>query len=326
MALSWPLAAWVQPAPSQDTELLNQLMVSNLTAHSKPQMMAESAWPKGIIDAVAISGPWLVWTDQSRLPNSLTQPVLWHLLARNLKTGQQQTLAESAQIGDQQPPVPRVSGDLVAWEQYNGLQARTSNILLANLRTGAKQTLVAERHLGPMSLAGPRMSYVLYDFAKDGQSYSVKLMSMNTKTRVVTPFPEVGKVNTVTSYDAITAWQVYNSNGATALAVASHPGASACRATSNADSILVAGAGYIAFLRGDRVMVIPSEAQTGKAVVASHSPILTSGGLAADGLHLAWLQRERGNRTDLVVAQVTVSGRATATSCQPIPGPTATGV
>lgn len=72
------------------------------------RVVADSAWPDGLINWVAGAGDWIAWVDQSARQSDAQPFVLWAVHAQNMATGEEVILATNGDLPD--PFVPVVHG------------------------------------------------------------------------------------------------------------------------------------------------------------------------------------------------------------------------
>ena len=104
------------PTGERGVDTWNTVTVVDPSA-GKSRKVARSAWRGGLINWIATTGQWVVYTDQSAEQGDADPSVLWRVHAVNLATGRQRTLASSGRT--RTPFIPRVGAQegVVYWTQ-----------------------------------------------------------------------------------------------------------------------------------------------------------------------------------------------------------------
>ncbi|WGL52422.1 hypothetical protein P5P86_01015 [Nocardioides sp. BP30] len=79
--------------------------------------VAKSAWPNGFVNWVGVSGPWVLYVDQSRLQDDSHMNVLWKIKAVNVVTGDRRTVASNGAKPDPWVPYLGSTEQGITWTQ-----------------------------------------------------------------------------------------------------------------------------------------------------------------------------------------------------------------
>jgi len=84
--------------------------------------VAKSAWPAGFINWVGVSGPWVLYVDQSRLQDDSHMDVLWRIDAVDVLTGNRRTVASNGTTPDPWVPYLDSTDQGITWTQASKSQ------------------------------------------------------------------------------------------------------------------------------------------------------------------------------------------------------------
>jgi len=84
--------------------------------------IAKSAWPHGFVNWVGVSGPWVLYVDQSQLQDDSHMNVLWRIDAVNVATGDHRAVASNGAKPDPWVPYLSSTEQGITWTQASKSQ------------------------------------------------------------------------------------------------------------------------------------------------------------------------------------------------------------
>ncbi|GAA1947744.1 hypothetical protein GCM10009798_03580 [Nocardioides panacihumi] len=112
--------------------------------------VAHSAWPRGLINWVATTGDWVVYTDQSHRQGDGSYEALWRIEAIDLVTGSHRTLASSGRKESALIPVVQAQDGLVLWTAPEA--DRSAKELVWNPGSAAPYAVLRHKEMTPDSV------------------------------------------------------------------------------------------------------------------------------------------------------------------------------
>lgn len=149
--------AWTE-GPRHSTENRVELLRHGSTT---PATVARSAWREGLINWVALSGPWVVYVDQSAVQGEVHGPnVDWVIHANNLDTKQKLVLARSPRANPWVPWIRAGAGG-VTWATASPSQRADLWRWVPGTPVSAIQKVLSDTELTPDSLT-PTKDGIVY--------------------------------------------------------------------------------------------------------------------------------------------------------------------
>lgn len=147
------------PFSDDGSENWNKIAVGDLSTQQS-KLVAQSSWPRGFINWVAVSGDWVAWVEQSSRQSDNDPNVLWEVWAVNLDTGKKKQLASNGATPDPYVPQVHAADGYVFWTQAE--PDRSAQELAWKVGSAAPRQLLrhAEMTPGSESAAGGQLIYL----------------------------------------------------------------------------------------------------------------------------------------------------------------------